>query len=301
MWCTARLRASRRGYVLPVGQRDPGADGGAAGRLPWPLWGKVAAVALLGLLMIQLPRLWGGGGQAPPTVVLLSTGLLLTLVTTAALLVGLRTGLGLPAQAVAYAVAYNALILLVKFVLAPQAVYEVNRTVALQSFVPFTTGAGAAITAAVVFCLYLGAFSLLYRLFRRRIASARVERGRFWRPRSTPSLKVVVPLGLVFLFATSSPVLILLALALSGAGAYLDFVFSSGLSLLIGITLAGASALAAAAFQSVTERSQVVRDAALLTTFFWFGVALLAVYHVLWVVYILVLATVWPLRVVTPK
>lgn len=35
--------------------------------------------------------------------------------------------------------------------------------------------------------------------------------------------------------------------------------------------------------------------------FFWVGVSLLAVYHVLWVVYILVLTTIWPLRVVVPK
>jgi hypothetical protein len=272
----------------------------AAGSLLGPLLGKAAAVALLGLLIVQLPRLWGGGGQAPPTVVLLSTGLLLTLVTAAALLVGLRSRLGLPAQVAAYAVAYNALIVFVKFVFAPRGVYEVNRTVPIESLVPFTTGIGAIAAAISVFCLYLAAFGLLYLLFRRRIASLQAE-SRVWRPRRTPSLKVVVPVGLVFLFVTGSPVLLLLAVVVFGSAQYLEFVFSSGLSLLIGIALAGAAALAAAAFQSAAERAQVVRDAALLTAFFWFGVALLAVYHVLWVVYILVLATVWPLRVVIPK
>jgi hypothetical protein len=36
-------------------------------------------------------------------------------------------------------------------------------------------------------------------------------------------------------------------------------------------------------------------------SFFWIGLYFLALYHVLWVVYVLVLTSTWPLKVVTPK
>lgn len=103
----------------------------------------------------------------------------------------------------------------------------------------------------------------------------------------------------VFLFATAGPVVLIIGL-LAGLD-YLGYLFSSGLSLLIALALVAATALASAAFQSVSEHAAVVRDAALLSGFFWAAVSLLAVYHVLWVVYILVLTTIWPLRVVVPK
>jgi hypothetical protein len=35
--------------------------------------------------------------------------------------------------------------------------------------------------------------------------------------------------------------------------------------------------------------------------FFWVGLAFLAIYHVVWVIYIVALTALWPLRVVVPK
>jgi hypothetical protein len=108
---------------------------------------------------------------------------------------------------------------------------------------------------------------------------------------------------------------VVLALLLSGAGGalvlvlipvvaginYLDFVFSSGLSVLVALALAGATGLAALAFDASSERARVVGDASLYMSFFWVGLYFLALYHVLWVVYVLVLTSIWPLKVVTPK
>jgi hypothetical protein len=34
---------------------------------------------------------------------------------------------------------------------------------------------------------------------------------------------------------------------------------------------------------------------------FWVGLAFLALYHALWVIYVLALTTIWPLKVITPK
>ena len=45
----------------------------------------------------------------------------------------------------------------------------------------------------------------------------------------------------------------------------------------------------------------LVGDAALLVSVFWLGLGFLALYHALWVVYVLVLTSIWPLKVITPK
>ncbi len=68
-----------------------------------------------------------------------------------------------------------------------------------------------------------------------------------------------------------------------------------------GVALAGAVVLARLALTSTAERARAVGDATLLASVFWVGVAYLALYHALWVVYVLVLTSLWPLKVVTSK
>src|SRR5436190_1681272 len=59
--------------------------------------------------------------------------------------------------------------------------------------------------------------------------------------------------------------------------------------------------LAALAFDATSKRADAVGDATMYMSFFWVGLYFLALYHVLWVVYVLVLTSMWPLKVVTPK
>jgi hypothetical protein len=42
-------------------------------------------------------------------------------------------------------------------------------------------------------------------------------------------------------------------------------------------------------------------DATLLAGFFWLGLALILLYHVMWVVFLLTLVSIWPFRTYTPK
>jgi hypothetical protein len=73
-------------------------------------------------------------------------------------------------------------------------------------------------------------------------------------------------------------------------------VLSSGTGVLAAVLLAAAITAAAGAFRLASERAVLIRDASALTTLFWLGLALLAVYHVLWVVYILTLVALWPVK-----
>jgi hypothetical protein len=104
----------------------------------------------------------------------------------------------------------------------------------------------------------------------------------------------------ILIVATGGALLLVLFPLIAGVE-YLDFVFSSSLSLLIAVILACATAFAAMTFDSAAERARLVGDASVFVSFFWVGLYFLALYHVLWVVYVLVLTAIWPLKVVTPK
>jgi hypothetical protein len=78
-------------------------------------------------------------------------------------------------------------------------------------------------------------------------------------------------------------------------------VFASASAGLIALALAGATALAAMTFRTARERASVMGDVSVLVSVFWVGLAFLALFHALWVVYILILTALWPLKVVVPK
>ncbi len=248
--------------------------------------GFVAAGLLATVAILVLP---GGGGETPPESTLVGVAAAVAAITGIALYAGLRFDLGLPASIALYAVGYNVLVVLVKFVLGPRALYDaseagkVTRDLGIDDV--------TVLTAVCIAALYLLAFWILYRFARRRL-------GR--RPRTAARAWIVVAIVLVLVFLSGLLPALLLMFLLTG-GEYIGFVFSSAGSLVAGVALAGAVALAGLALTGTADRARVVGDATLLATFFWVGVAYLALYHALWVVYVLVLTSLWPLKVVTSK
>ena len=219
--------------------------------------------------------------------------------TTVALYVGLRTDLRLPVRIALYAVGWNALAALVKFALGPHGMYEVNQTVPFDTIAPDDT-LTALMTTALVFALYAGAFWVIYRFVRRSLVQELPrDPNTRWRKRHPILLWVIVEVVLLASLWTGGVIFPLIAL--SAGSQYVEFVFSSSVSLLVALALAGATALAALALRDVRDRAALLGDATVLVTFFWVGLAFLALYHVLWVVYVLALTATWPLRVVVPK
>jgi hypothetical protein len=188
------------------------------------------------------------GGDVPDLGLLLLTGVLVGLATTGALYLVLRRDLGLPATIALFAVGYNALVVLVKFVLSPEALYEHSEAGTLEAFIVPNDAVAATWIGASVFALYAIALVVVYRVCRRRL----VERRR-------PSWKRVLVISLLtgaVLFATGGLPLLLLF----GGTEYVGFVFSSAVSGLVALALAGAVALAAVAFRSTAERAQLVGE-----------------------------------------
>jgi hypothetical protein len=258
----------------------------------------VAGVLSLAVVIV-VPRTVASGGDVPPVGMLLTSATIVGVICAALLFWGLRSDLGLPATTAAYAAAFNVLVIAVKLALAPHGFYEVNQAKELDGWFSIDNGVMAMLAAATVFVLYVSVYLVLYRSFRVKVEHLAPEDPvpRFLSGRRI-ALGVVV---LTFLLIASGGALLLLLVPIAAGFEYLDFVLSSSLSLIIGAMLACATALAAAAFNSAADRARLVGDASVFMSFFWVGLYFLALYHALWVVYVLVLTSLWPLKVVTPK
>lgn len=269
--------------------------------LPTSLILKLGVGAALSLGVVAIaPHTVAAGGNVPPARMLLITATIIGVICSALLFWGLRSDLRLPLKVAVYAVVFNVLVIVVKLGLAPHGFYEVNQQRDIDAtFGTIDDGLTATLAACCIFLLYLAVFIVLYRTFRSKIEHLDAED-----PVPTflgaRGLAVGV-LVLTLLLVASGGALLLVLLPLAGGLEYLSFVFSSSLSLVVGVLLACATAFAALAFSSAADRARVLGDASVFMSFFWVGLYFLALYHVLWVVYVLVLTSIWPLKVVTPK
>jgi hypothetical protein len=253
-------------------------------------WVKIgAAFGVAALAAAFVPRAGDGGGEVPGLATLLVTGALVGLLTTAALFVVLRRDLGLPLAVALFAVGYNALVVLTKFVLGPRSLYEASVQGKLNGWVDPGDTSEAVLIAGGLFFAYAAALYVVYRIVRRRRLGRRPVRVR-------RAVVVAVVAAAVIIATGGAPFLVAL-----GGLEYVGYVLSTGVSGLIAIALGAAIWLAAKTFVGTAERAQVVGDAALIVSVFWVGLAFLALYHALWVIYVLALTTIWPLKVITPK
>ena len=266
----------------------------------WPLtWLTVIAAFLLAGAVIRVLPLERGAASEPALGTLFLLALSVAAITTVALLLIVWRQLRLPVSIAVLVVLFNVLVVGVKFVAAPAAVYEANTQRAFETFFPLDDLVGAAASATWVFCLYAGVLLVIFRSARRR--SGWVKR-RAANPRTRSRWAIVLLSLAVVAVAVIISGAVVLTLLLSGGGLeYLGYVFGGAAAILVAMTLAGAAAVANLAFRRTAERAAAVRDVGVLVSLFWVCLAFLALYHVLWVVYILVLTSVWPLKVVTPK
>jgi hypothetical protein len=251
----------------------------------------VTLVVAVGIALGAIALFPRTGGDAPPLASLSLIGAVVAGVTTVAIYAIVRRDLLLPARtATALAIAF-ALIGIVKFVLAPFGLYEVNAVRALDDYIG-TVGelGGTAITAAAVFGLYALGYTIAYRVGHPTERDRRRIRGR-------TILMVLLGAGLL---AVSGLWLVVLLLV-NTPRQYLEFVFSSGAGVLMAIALAGAATLIGSVFRALSRRPELVADVGAVITVFWLGLGFLALYHALWIVYVLVLGSIWPLRTVVPK
>lgn len=272
-------------------------SGGSRAPVTPAVWLKIlAAFGFAFAIAAFLPR--DLGGDAPPAGLLLQVAAGVIAVTGAALWFVVRHDLRLPATVALYVVLFNALVVVTKLVLGPVGLYEVNRERALTSL--FGRTADLTLSSLFVLALYLAVYLILFRLARRRLR-ARLAAAASRRPALARGMLLWIVAGAFVLVALFGGGAILLLVTATSGIEYVSFVVASSVGVLVALTLAAATALAGLAFRGVADHASLVGDAALLGTFFWIGLAFLVLYHVLWVVYLLVLVAIWPLRTVVPK
>jgi hypothetical protein len=261
----------------------------AMGRLGLRSWYRVwpTIVVLLGAALVLaqgrvLPR---QPGSVPSAWLLGVTGVLLGGVSALLLATGVRR-LGLPARSAVAAGAGIACVAVVKFTFGPLGFYDAARertfTVPVEGFVFLAIASGGLATLL----LYVAALRLLFASFVRRAGGPDVRR--------TVSTIVsgailIAGLAIVAVFVVAIP------------GFYLRLVLTSVAAGMVAAALLFAIASFAVAFSSSADAARAAGDVGMYTSVFGLCLAFLVVFHVLWIVYMLVLTAVWPLKTVTPK
>jgi hypothetical protein len=254
---------------------------------------------LAGGFLLALVAAWGfprldhslnPGAANPGLISFLGAGLAVLALTALFLFVGLRQLLPKTGVFLAAAFGYNALLILVKFGLGPAALYAANSS--NSGFQYLTDQLAYPGLAAITALIYGGAFFILYVIFRsglqRRLGvSVAFEK------------RLVQLFVVMFVLATVGWVTVI------GLLGFLEYsvsvFFSSAFGMLIAVALVGAIVLCSQAFREASEQSLMLRNVSLLSTFAWIGLAFIAAYHILWLVFLLTLVSLWPLRAYTAK
>jgi hypothetical protein len=181
-----------------------------------------------------------------------------------------------------------ACIAIAKFALAPFGFFRTVNGREIQTL--GDQGSLIWITAFGVLLLYMIAIRLIARFARHRL-------------KDTPRVRSAVTVGMVLSLAAIGLAFPFLAAVATGLGPlfYLSIVFTSVTGVATTIALLTAAALVGRAFVTAEDRARILARASILTTITWLAIAFVILFQALWVVFMLAIVSVWPLRTVTPK
>jgi hypothetical protein len=212
-----------------------------------------------------------------------AAGILMSVVALVTVL-GVTRGTGVPWRAaIAFAGGFAA-IMLAKFAFGPTALFQDNATTEIQNSAGASTGGMVVDIAITVGLLYMLAVWMLVVVFR----PARPPDGPRWAP--------VFALGVLSIAA-----IVLTGILENSALLYIGWALTGLEAAAIGLTLFVAAGLVGLAFHDTAARSRAVGMTSMYLTVAWIVVAFLLVFQILWVVFLLAVVSIWPLRSVTPK
>ena len=263
----------------------------------------MVAVVLFGLacsfLIATIPRLFFRLVQ-PSFLVFLVAGVAAVVLTAGLFGFIDRLGMGFGRTVLVLAAGYNALIAAVKLGLAPAALYRANSRESFDASVQDPNSLIYYLAVGFgVLLLYVLVFGVMYRLFRRRFRRRSLSSDTPPARRVSGRVLVVIVVAVVALAVSLLWVAPLLYVGLP-TFSYLVYIFSTfGVAITLALVLA--AFLAYRTFDEVEKRAVRLGDATLLATFFWLGLALIVLYHVMWVIFLLTLVSIWPFQTYTPK
>ena len=253
----------------------------------------IVAVAIVAAFVFpELDKAANPTSTQPGLVTFLGVGLAVLAMTALMLFVGLRNLLPRTAIFAFTAFGYNAMVVVVKFALAPLALYAASEG---QGFW-ILNGEGSWLAfpgvAAIAAILYGGAFFFIYLFFRSSL------RRRLGIPVRMETRFIVLLLVMFVVAVTGGATVI-------GAFGFLEYTLSLVEVLGVGVLIAGALVAAivmcSVAFREAADQAVVMRNVAVLSTFAWVGLAFIAAYHVVWLIFALILISIWPLKATSVK
>jgi hypothetical protein len=267
---------------------SPARVGSEWGNIPaaaW-LWLGFAAVACFAGLLIVVTISGSRDEALPPVETFAAAGIVVALVAAVAVAMACRAARASSRVAIAMAAGFVA-IAIAKFGIGTRAFYIGNQ----RETIEIVGGQrDVAIAIAVGVCvLYAVALWLLAAVIEHLVTgdarAVRVPVG--------AAIGVLVlggaGAGFAMFIAGGAPVL------------YLGFAFESAGGILIMLSVVFAITVISAAFTSSARRVKAGGDVSLYSSLFWVALAFIVLFHVLWIVFMLALIAIWPLRTVTPK
>jgi len=251
-----------------------------SGTVVW-LAGAIA-VGSIGLLVIV--SMQDQTERAPPTSMFAAAGLLMSVVGFVTVAIAARR-IGTTVRAAIALGGGFAAIALAKFAMGPTALFQGNQRQEISSLVAMDSRGLILWIAASVLVLYVGAVWFLAAAFR-PVA-----------PPDGPSYKPVVACLLIAVAGGIGTAIFVT----TAAGDYLVFILSGLEATGIAVALFAATLLVAVAFRDTAQRSRALGAASMYVTVAWVAICFLLVFQVLWIVFLLAVVAVWPLRTVTPK
>jgi hypothetical protein len=252
------------------------------------------------LVLATTPRLFTGP-ERPGFAVFLVAGLGVILMTAGLFGFIDRLGMGFGRTVLVLAVGYNALIATVKLGLAPAALYRANNEQSFDASIADPNGLYFYLgTGFGVLLLYALVFVAMYAVFRRRFRRPPSSEGSPVRGKRLSGWVIVAIVVACVVFAASFLWVMPVIYVGLPTFSYLAYVFSAfGVAIMLALILA--VVLSYRTFEEVEKRAVRLGDATLLASFFWLGLALIFLYHVMWVVFLLTLVSIWPFQTYTPK
>jgi hypothetical protein len=251
------------------------------------------------LILLGVPLLGRTAGERPAITTILGVGLGISICMTATVYWSVVREMRHRNRVFLYTFAFNGLLVIIKFVASPTAVYDAS-ALHLTVVDPFQFG-GLSVTVLAV--LIFGAYSLaglvIYLICRARVRKA-IDRA-LGTVVATPRRHRLLVMGLIALAIIATGAAGGFIIVLIPVWSYISILGGTATGVSTAILLVGVLTFASRAFSSVAEEAIALRDLSVLTTFFWLALALLAVYHLLWIVYMLLLVSLFPLKFVAPK
>ena len=243
----------------------------------------------------QIDHALNPSARTPGLISFLGVGLSVLALTAVLLFMGLRGVLPRSRLFLAAAFGYNALLVLIKFALGPIALYAVSEQ---HGYIILSTdgiGVGGLAfpgVAAITAILYASAFFILYAVYNSRL-------------KSRLGVPVRIERSFITLFVSMFVIAVVGGVTVIGLIGFLEYALSflqvAVLGVLLAVALIGAISLCATTFREATERAVLLRNVTLLSTFAWVGLAFIAAYHILWLVFVLTLVSLWPLKAFSVK